>query len=166
MGRSSLSLPLTYTEFSPPPPLPPPHPPTHLVLTQLSRRYAYANESLHPTAWVGQQAVDFITNRSAFIANVSLKEAPWFLKVSFHRPHSPYDPPQRLIDATPLSALRPVYTCAKDDPLAWDSDFGVNGQSCGPAKLDAWCGDMPANDSAFSRRCYQVSRPLSPLSPP
>lgn len=43
--------------------------------------YAYANESLHPTAWVGQQAVDFITDRAPFISNASLKDAPWFLKV-------------------------------------------------------------------------------------
>jgi arylsulfatase A-like enzyme len=39
--------------------------------------YAYANESLHPTAWVGQQAVDFITDRAPFISNSSLKDAPW-----------------------------------------------------------------------------------------
>ena len=117
--------------------------------------YAYANESLHPTAWVGQQAVEFINNRTPFIANASFQDAPWFLKVSFHRPHSPYDPPQRLIDATPLSSLRPVYTCKKGDPLGWDSLFATDGAGCGPEKLDAWCGDMPANDSAFARRCYQ-----------
>ena len=44
--------------------------------------YAYANESLHPTAWVGQQAVDFITDRASFITDPAFKEAPWFLKVS------------------------------------------------------------------------------------
>jgi arylsulfatase len=121
--------------------------------------YAYANESLHPTAWVGQQAVDFITDRAPFISNASFKDAPWFLKISFHRPHSPYDPPQRFIDKTPLSSLRPVYTCAKGDPLGWDDVFSDNSDAngCGPQKLDAWCGAMPANDSAFARRCYQAN---------
>jgi arylsulfatase A-like enzyme len=70
--------------------------------------FAYANESLHPTAWVGHQAVNFIKDRAPYIVNASLKDAPWFLKVSFHRPHSPYDPPQRFIDATPEASLRPV----------------------------------------------------------
>ena len=44
-------------------------------------------EYYHPTAWVGRAAVDFLTNYSS--------KEPFFLKVSFHRPHSPYDPPQR-----------------------------------------------------------------------
>jgi arylsulfatase A-like enzyme len=101
--------------------------------------------------------VDFITDRSSFISNSSLKDAPWFLKVSFHRPHSPYDPPQRLIDKQPLSSLRPVYTCAKGDPLGWDAVFAINEHGCGPKGKDAWCGDMPATDSAFSRRCYQAN---------
>ena len=119
--------------------------------------YAYANESLHPTAWVGSQAVAFVNDRAPFIVNASLRTAPWFLKVSFHRPHSPYDPPQRFIDATPAASLRPVYTCDPSDPLAWDATFAVNSNAhgCGPDKLDAWCGDMPANDSLFARRCYQ-----------
>ena len=119
--------------------------------------YAYANESLHPTAWVGRQAVEFIEDRSPFISNSSFKDAPWFLKVSFHRPHSPYDPPQRFIDKTPLSSLRPVHTCRPGDPLAWDHVFSTNTNGCGPDKLDAWCGTMPANDSAFARVCYQAN---------
>ena len=46
--------------------------------------------------------------------------------------HSPYDPPQRFIDRTPLSSLRPVYTCAKDDPLGWDSVFSENSNGSEP----------------------------------
>ena len=44
-------------------------------------------EYYHPTAWVGKQAVDFINSYN--------KSDPFLLKVSFHRPHSPYDPPGR-----------------------------------------------------------------------
>lgn len=47
-------------------------------------------ESLHPTAWTGQTACELIRNYN--------KEQPLFLKVSFARPHSPYDPPQRFLD--------------------------------------------------------------------
>lgn len=47
-------------------------------------------EELHPTTWTGETAVEFIDNYE--------QEAPLFLKVSFARPHSPYDPPQRYLD--------------------------------------------------------------------
>ena len=47
-------------------------------------------EELHPTAWTGETACELIRNYD--------DERPLFLKVSFARPHSPYDPPQRFID--------------------------------------------------------------------
>jgi choline-sulfatase len=45
---------------------------------------------LHPTSWTGQQAVDFINDYHL--------DRPFFLKVSFHRPHSPYDPIHKWFD--------------------------------------------------------------------
>ncbi len=48
------------------------------------------DEKLHPTYWTGKTAVDLIKNYN--------QEEPLFLKVSFARPHSPYDPPQRFLD--------------------------------------------------------------------
>lgn len=47
-------------------------------------------EKLHPTTWTGQTACELIRNYN--------NEKPLFLKVSFARPHSPYDPPQRFLD--------------------------------------------------------------------
>lgn len=47
-------------------------------------------ERLHPTAWTGQSACELINNYDS--------EKPLFLKVSFARPHSPYDPPKRYLD--------------------------------------------------------------------
>jgi len=47
-------------------------------------------EEFHPTHWVGDNAVKEIENYN--------KENPLFLKVSFHRPHSPNDPPKRVLD--------------------------------------------------------------------
>ena len=44
-------------------------------------------ERLHPTFWTGQTAVNFIDAYN--------RAEPFFLKVSFARPHSPYDPPER-----------------------------------------------------------------------
>lgn len=48
------------------------------------------DEKLHPTTWTGQKACELIRNYD--------NEQPLFLKVSFARPHSPYDPPQRYLD--------------------------------------------------------------------
>lgn len=47
-------------------------------------------ERLHPTVWTGDRAVEAIRGYSS--------DKPLFLKVSFARPHSPYDPPQRVLD--------------------------------------------------------------------
>jgi len=55
-----------------------------------SRPYALPEE-LHPTRWIADRAVEFIQEYS--------RPQPFFLKVSFERPHSPYDPPQRFFDA-------------------------------------------------------------------
>ena len=48
------------------------------------------DERLHPTAWTGQTACELIRNYD--------NDKPLFLKVSFARPHSPYDPPLRYLD--------------------------------------------------------------------
>lgn len=47
-------------------------------------------ERLHPTTWTANTAVNFLESYE--------KPEPFFLKVSFARPHSPYDPPQRFWD--------------------------------------------------------------------
>jgi len=44
-------------------------------------------EHLHPTRWTGDRAVEFLEGYD--------RDEPFFLKVSFARPHSPYDPPER-----------------------------------------------------------------------
>ncbi len=42
-------------------------------------------ERLHPTSWTGSQAVEWLYRRDPTV--------PFFLYLSFHRPHPPYDPP-------------------------------------------------------------------------
>ncbi|WP_433005690.1 arylsulfatase [Kribbella sp. CA-294648] len=43
------------------------------------------DESLHPTTWVATEAINWLYRRDP--------TAPFFLYLSFHRPHSPLDPP-------------------------------------------------------------------------
>ena len=53
-------------------------------------RPSHLPEWLHPTHWTAQQAIDWLGRRDP--------NKPFFLKVSFARPHSPYDPPQSYFD--------------------------------------------------------------------
>lgn len=51
----------------------------------VARPWGY-EESLHPTNWVVNESIDFLRRRDP--------DKPFFLKMSFVRPHSPLDPPQ------------------------------------------------------------------------
>jgi arylsulfatase A-like enzyme len=96
------------------------------------------DERLHPTRWTGDQAV-------RFIANYHLDE-PLFLKVSFARPHSPYDPPQRYFD---LYQNIPI-------PEPWTGDW------CGafanrPETRDAAFGNFGVEHALDSRKHYYAN---------
>ncbi|WP_067782769.1 arylsulfatase [Actinomyces vulturis] len=55
-------------------------------------------ESLHPTNWVISQAERWLYRRDPTV--------PFFLYLSFHRPHAPYDPPQWAYDRYSTKELR------------------------------------------------------------
>lgn len=67
-------------------------------------------ENLHPTVWTGNEAVTAIESYCG--------EEPLFLKVSFARPHSPYDPPRRVLD---MYDGMEIPAPAKGD---WSADIG------------------------------------------
>lgn len=81
-------------------------------------------ERLHPTTWVGETALRFVQNYT--------KTQPFFLKISFERPHSPYDPPQKWWDfyKSPLPAAHSGDWAAKyrprnnNTPEIWHGDLG------------------------------------------
>ena len=50
-----------------------------------TRPWVY-DEMLHPTSWVVTQSIDFLRRRDS--------TKPFFLMMSFHRPHPPLDPPE------------------------------------------------------------------------
>lgn len=55
---------------------------------------------LHPTAWVTTQSIDFLRRRDP--------TKPFLLKVSYHRPHPPLDPPQAYFDIYKDMELPPL----------------------------------------------------------
>jgi arylsulfatase len=51
--------------------------------------FPFADE-LHPTHWTAERAIHFLDSYDG--------DNPWLLKVSFQRPHPPFDPPQKWLD--------------------------------------------------------------------
>ncbi|MBD3177740.1 MAG: arylsulfatase [Armatimonadia bacterium] len=112
-------------------------------------------EELHPTRWTGDVAVDFLETYH--------RPEPFFLKVSFARPHSPYDPPQRFYD---MYENEPVPGRVLGE---WCAENRLEGEDL-PSHLAR--GDVGAETVRHSRRCYygsvsfideQVGRMLSAL---
>lgn len=96
-------------------------------------------ERLHPTAWTGRAAAEFI--------NGYQRREPFFLKVSFARPHSPYDPPQRWMDRYREAPL------PKAQAGKWAERFATRNSD----KNDIWRGRMPENEIRTSRQGYYGS---------
>jgi arylsulfatase len=103
-----------------------------------ARPYALP-ERLHPTWWTGQTAVNFIESYN--------RPAPMFLKVSFARPHSPYDPPERF-----WRKYAEVET-----PQAAVGDWARKYAPRNDASNDIWHGDVGAEAVRNSRRGYYGS---------
>ncbi len=101
-----------------------------------ARPYAIP-ERLHPTKWTGDTAVDFLQTYK--------RAEPFFLKVSFARPHSPYDPPQRFFDMYKDADL------PKAAVGAWAEPNAHRGQKLPP---DTWRGDLGADQVRRSRQGY------------
>ncbi|MBS1813691.1 MAG: arylsulfatase [Acidobacteria bacterium] len=96
-------------------------------------------EETHPTHWTGSTAVKFIEQYE--------REQPFFLKVSFIRPHSPYDPPKRLYDFYDKQGVPEAKAGAwakKYEPRSWEGD-------------DIWHGKLPPDQMRNARVGYYGS---------
>lgn len=97
-------------------------------------------ERLHPTVWTADRAVEFLDKYD--------RSEPFFLKVSFARPHSPYDPPQRFMG---------MYR-AEDMPASvvgdWAKRYAPHAE---PPDPSLWHGDLGVQQAKESRRGYYAS---------
>ncbi|MBN2329968.1 MAG: arylsulfatase [Candidatus Omnitrophica bacterium] len=96
-------------------------------------------ERLHPTHWTGESAVRFLTNYD--------HAQPFFLKVSFARPHSPYDPPERFMR---------MYE-NRDIPKAYAGDWASHYAERSDSSFSIWHGDMGEDQVRQSRQGYYGS---------
>lgn len=93
-------------------------------------------ERLHPTRWTGDVATRFIENYS--------RPEPFFLKVSFARPHSPYDPPER--------CMKPYLD--RELPPAVVGNWAQRWAPKSGNVSDLWHGDLGAEQIHRSRAGY------------
>lgn len=101
-----------------------------------AREYALPEE-LHPTRWTGDRAVEFLRDYK--------RPEPFLLKVSFARPHSPYDPPKRFTDMYREQDMPAPHVgdwAARYAPLGAKDDF------------NRWHGDVGLAETRRSRRGY------------
>ncbi len=96
-------------------------------------------EQLHPTHWTGQTAAEFLKTYT--------RPEPFFLKVSFNRPHSPYDPPERWWKR---------YEDA-DLPQAQVGAWAGRYAACDPTDYNLWHGDLGERQVRKSRQGYYGS---------
>jgi len=104
-------------------------------------RPSHLPEHLHPTYWTADQGINFIKTRDP--------EKPFFMKLSFARPHSPYDPPETYYD---MYRDRPVPEVAVGD---WVDD--LLGEHTGDNNVNAWCSQRSKAETERARRCYYGS---------
>lgn len=113
-------------------------------------------ENLHPTRWTGDVAVSFLKEYR--------REEPFFLMVSFARPHSPYDPPERFMK---------MYENADVPPAVVGKWVSRHEGKTNPQDFNSWRGDFGPEQVRKSRRAYygsvtfideQIGRILSVLA--
>jgi arylsulfatase A-like enzyme len=98
-------------------------------------------ERLHPTNWTADRAVDFLKRHKI--------GEKWFLKVSFQRPHPPFDAPRRFLD---------YYAANPDIPMPVVADWAEKwfGHKNGSLEKTpkASSGVFPENEIRLSRYAY------------
>jgi len=96
-------------------------------------------ERLHPTHWTGETAVKFLKTYD--------RREPFFLKASFARPHSPYDPPERWMK----------HYADADLPKAVVGKWAERYAKRSSDRADLWHGDLGADQVRSSRQGYYGS---------
>lgn len=101
------------------------------------------SEYTHPTSWVGRGANNFL--------NTYNSSKPFFLKVSYHRPHSPYDPPKRWMDQFDRNQMPLPYKSTD----GWDDEYIHYYKNGLPP--DMWAGNVSNETAQTSRQAYYAS---------
>ncbi len=104
--------------------------------------FPFADE-LHPTYWTAERAVHFLQSYEG--------DEPWLLKVSFQRPHPPFDPPKRWLDHYEM----------KEIPMARIGDWAEREYGNASGSLEelpnATSGKFPEEEIEAARQAYYAA---------
>jgi choline-sulfatase len=103
-------------------------------------RPSHLPEHLHPTWWTAEQSIQFLSRRDP--------QKPFFLKTSFARPHSPYDPPQRYYD---------MYRDVKMPDASVGKWSAMHDDPTTAMETNAWRGMKDPRLIERARQCYYGS---------
>ncbi len=114
----------------------------------------HASEEYHPSNWTVSESLKYLKNRDPSM--------PFFLNMSFSRPHSPYDASQYFFDKyrgreKPENAhgeWSEKYKPFDGSVLAWHGDIGQ------ARRDEAWCGYL----GSITQTDYQIGRMLTTLN--
>lgn len=104
--------------------------------------YGGPKEEEHPTPWTTRNAIRYLEGFDFDDEG----DQKMFLKVSFHRPHSPYDPPARILNKR-LAAHVPKRIL---NNTSWDQQF----RNTSDMSKNDWHGDPGAAAARHSRAGY------------
>jgi arylsulfatase A-like enzyme len=117
----------------------------------------HTHEYLHPTAWTMTRAIQFLSDRDP--------DRPFFLNISFARPHSPYVPPQPYLDLyRDCEIPAPVvgdWAAVHDDPVTAKDPNAWRGRMS-PARVRrarmGYLGEISFIDTQVGRLINWMSR--------
>ena len=102
----------------------------------------HAQECFHPSTWTVNQSLEYLDKRDPTI--------PFFLKVSFARPHAPYDPNQYFFDLY----MNKKETLPKPFQSVWSEKYEAIGNVDSPV---AWHGKRSEEEVERARAGYYGS---------
>jgi len=110
----------------------------------------HTEERLHPTAWTMARSLEFLASRD--------RSEPFFLNISFARPHSPYVPPPYYFDLYDRAELVPpsvgAWAACHDDPRTARDTNAWRGRMT-PGQIHraraGYCGEISFIDTQIGR---------------
>jgi arylsulfatase A-like enzyme len=105
----------------------------------------HTEEHLHPTAWTMSRAMEFIAHRDT--------NRPFFLNISFARPHSPYVPPAPYFDMYDRGDTPPPHVGEWSEMHDRSSDASSDA-SGDASNVNAWRGKLSAERIHRGRAGY------------
>lgn len=121
----------------------------------IARPWCYP-EQYHPTNWVTDRSIDFLRRRDP--------DMPFFLMVSYVRPHAPYDAPQCYFDMYERKKLRPPVSGDWDDREALARQGRQFNTSTGPADSELIRRQQVGYYACITHVDHQIGRLLIALT--